>query len=1064
MLRGIIGSSIQFRYLVVVIAVALMAFGANQLRAMPVDVLPEFSPPFVEIQTEALGLSAEEVEQMITVPMEQDLLAGVAWIDTITSRSVPGLSSVLLFFEPGTDLFRARQMVSERMAQAAVGIPHVSKPPTMIQPQSSTSRFMIVGLSSQEVPLIQMSVLARWVIGPRLLGVPGVANVAIWGNRDRQLQVQVDPERLRAQGVSLQQVIETTGNALWVSPLTYLEASTPGTGGFIDTPNQRIGVWHVLPISSPEELAELPLKGAAGLRLADVARVVEGHQPLIGDGLINDGSSLLLVVEKLPGINTLEVTRGVEEALDALRPGMAGIDFDTGLFRPASFIELAVDNLTNTLLISALLVVIGLLLLLWGWRTALISAAAILVSLMAALFVLYLRGATINTMVLTGLAIALGVLIDDAIVDVDNITRHLRQRRLEGKDRSAASIVLHSTLETRSALFFATLILLLAVIPLFFLSGVGGAFFQPLTISYTLAVLASMLAAMVVTPALSVILLSGASSRGSGFPLLTRLQGGYDRVLKGIVKSKIVPSLGFIATVLVIIAAGLAASSNLGQQSLLPTFQEPYLLIDLESTPGTSQPEMGRVVARASQELRGIPGVRNVGAHVGRAVFGDQVVGINSAQIWISIDPAADNIATLAAIQETMNGYPGLKQEVTSNLQQILRGTLPGASGGQAGEDVTVRIYGENHQALRGLADQVRQKISAVEGVADLQVKLPVEEPTLQIRVDLAAAQRYGIKPGDVRRAASTLLSGIQVGSLFEEQKIFDVVVWGTPAIRRNLTDVRELLIETPAGGHVRLEEVADIQIAPAPAIIQRSGISPYLDVAFNVSGRNSNAVIGDVRAALREIDYPLEYHTEVLADFAERQTAQRSLLTAALVAVIGIFLLLHAVSGNWRLAFLTLLALPGALAGGVLTMILISGGLITLGMLGGLLTVFGIAVRNGVLLIRRCQQLEDEEGELFGPDLVLHGARERMIPVLTTALITALAFLPMLFTGSVAGTEILHPMSITILGGLVTSTLFNLFVIPALYLLFGASHEVALDLHLTEPGDVVAGDAVSGD
>src|SRR3990170_2747930 len=314
MMEWIIRTSIQFRFLVIVIAAALMAFGITQLRNMPVDVLPEFNPPFVEIQTEALGLSAEEVEQMITVPMEQDLLAGVAWLDVIRSESVPGLSSVLVYFEPGTDLYRAGQMVAERFSQAAVVLPHVSKPPTMIQPLSSTSRFLIVGLSSDDLSLIQMSVLARWVIGPRLMGVPGVAHVAIWGQRERQLQVLVDPERLRAQGVTLEQVVETTGNALWVSSLSFLEASTPDTGGFIDTPNQRLGVWHVLPISSPEDLAAVPVEGTS-LILRDVAEVVEDHQPLIGDAVVNDSPNLLLVVEKLPGVNTLEVTREVEAAL-----------------------------------------------------------------------------------------------------------------------------------------------------------------------------------------------------------------------------------------------------------------------------------------------------------------------------------------------------------------------------------------------------------------------------------------------------------------------------------------------------------------------------------------------------------------------------------------------------------------------------------------------------------------------------------------------------------------------------------------------------------------------------
>lgn len=385
-MRSIVRASLQFRYLVLIVAGVMMLSGILQLRNMPVDVLPEFSPPFVEIQTEALGLSAEEVEQMITVPMEQDLLAGVAWLDVIRSESVPGLSSVLVYFEPGTDLYRARQMVSERLAQAAVGIPHVSKPPAMIQPTSSASRFMIVGLSSSKLSLIDMGVLARWTIGPRLLAVPGVANVAIWGSRDRQLQVLVDPEKLLAQEVSLGQIIETTGNALWVSSLSFLEASSPGTGGFIDTPNQRLGIWHVLPISSPEDLAKVPVDGTS-LTLADVSTIVEDHQPLIGDAVVNDGSNLLLVIEKLPGTNTLDVTKGVESALAALKPGFAEIEFDATIFRPASFIEMAIANITRSMVVGALLAILALGILFYGLRTALISFLAIPVSLIAALYV-----------------------------------------------------------------------------------------------------------------------------------------------------------------------------------------------------------------------------------------------------------------------------------------------------------------------------------------------------------------------------------------------------------------------------------------------------------------------------------------------------------------------------------------------------------------------------------------------------------------------------------------------------------------------------------------------------
>jgi Cu/Ag efflux pump CusA len=421
--------------------------------------------------------------------------------------------------------------VGERIAQSAVGLPHVSKPPTMIQPLSSASRFMIVGLSSQELSLIDLSVLARWTIAPRLMGVPGVAHVAIWGNRDRQLQVLVDPKQLQAQGVTLEQVVETTGNALWVSPLTFLEASSPGTGGFIDTPNQRLGVWHVLPISSAEELSQVPVDGADGLLLSDVAQVVEDHQPLIGDAVINDSPNLLIVIEKLPEVNTLEVTRDVDAALAALQPGLPGVQFDTSIFRPATFIEMAIANITQALVIAAVLIVLALGFFLHGWRTALISLLAILASLLAALGVLYLRGATLNSMVLAGLAIALGLIIDDAVVDVENILRRLRQNRQEGGIRSAENVILGAAAEMRGALFFATLVTLLAVLPLFFVEGMYGEIFRPLMVSYTLAVLAAMASALTVTPALSLILLSGRKLELSESPLASRLQRSYDRML-----------------------------------------------------------------------------------------------------------------------------------------------------------------------------------------------------------------------------------------------------------------------------------------------------------------------------------------------------------------------------------------------------------------------------------------------------------------------------------------------------------------------------------------------------
>ena len=473
MMRWIVGTSIQIRFLILLLALVLVTFGITQLSDMPVDVYPEFNPPMVEIQTEALGLPAGEVESLITVPMEADLLNGVAWLDQIYSESVNGLSSILLVFEPGTDPIEARQMVQERLTQA-FALPNVSKPPVMLQPLSTTSRVMMVGLSSQELSLIDMGVLARWTITPRLMGVPGVANVAIWGQREWQLQVQVDPELLQAEGVTLDQIIATAGEALWVSPLSFLEASSPGTAGWIDTPNQRLSIMHILPISSAEDLARVPIIGSEGLLLGDVTRVVEDHQPLIGDAALDGGPGLLLVIEKFPGANTLEVTKGIEAAFELMRPGLAGIEIDTNVFRPANYIELAANHLITIMIISIVFGVVILGAFFFEWRSALISLIASMLSLAIAVFILNMRGASLNVLVLAGLVMAFSIVIDDAIVDVENIAQHFRQHRRNKSTKSPIAILLEASLEMRGPLTFGLLIILASMVPVFSIQDLPG--------------------------------------------------------------------------------------------------------------------------------------------------------------------------------------------------------------------------------------------------------------------------------------------------------------------------------------------------------------------------------------------------------------------------------------------------------------------------------------------------------------------------------------------------------------------------------------------------------------
>ncbi len=1042
MMRWIVESSLKYRLVVVAVAVAIMAAGVRQLSEMPVDVLPEFTPTMVEIQTEALGLSAPEVEQLITVPMEQDLLNGVAWLDDIRSESMPGLSRIQLIFEPGTDIMRARQVVQERLTEAHA-LPQVSRPPQMIQPLSSLSRVMMARLSSDEVSPIDMSVIAHWTIKPRLLGVPGVANVAIWGERNRQLQVQVDPERLRENGVSLLDIIETTGNALWVSPLTFLEASTPGTGGFIDTPNQRLGIQHLLPIKTADDLAQIPMiaddVGVDGdvqvLRLADVATVVEDHQPLIGDNISGNGDGdLLLVIEKFPDANTLKVTEGVEAALAALAPGLSGIEIDTSVYRPASSIDTALGNLGAALLVGAFLLVLVIAAFSYDWRSTVVIAVAIPLSLIAAGLVLYLRGATFNTVILTGFVVALVALVGDAVTPVHAIRRRLQQRPQDALATSSADVVRRAVLETRGPLVYATLIGLLALLPVLFVGftwGLPNSFFEPLALSYALALLASIAVALTVTPALALLLLRNAPLDRRESPLVYHLQHRYDLVLARIV-GRPRWALGIWGA---LVALGLAVLPLTGN-AMLPSLQDRDLLTHWEGAPGTSLPEMNRVTGLAVQELQAIPGVRNVGAHVGRAITSDQSTDVNGGEIWVNLDPAADHQAAVTAVQEVVDGFPGLDREVLTYSDERLREILSGSS-----DAVVVRLYGRDLDILRTKGEEVRTLIGGIEGVADPHVSALTEEPNVEIEVDLAKAQEAGVKPGDVRRAAATLLSGMEVGNLFEDQKVFEVVVWGAPETRHSVTSVRELLIDTPGGEHVRLGDVADVRVAPSVNSITHQGVFRYIDVGADVVGRDPSAVSGDIAQALEGVQFPLEYHAEILGDYAAQQAEEQKLLGFAIAALIGIYLLLQAAFGSWRLAAAVFLALPAALAGGLVAALAVDG-VISLGALAGLLGVFLLTARNALVLMNSYLQTERDEGEPFHPALVLRGARERVAPVVTTAVATGLALLPLVGPAPVLGNEVVRSAVVVILGGLVTATIVSLLVLPPLFLAFAPSSQ----------------------
>jgi CzcA family heavy metal efflux pump len=1030
-MRWAVRSSLRYRYLVVVLGALTMALGIVTLPDNRVDVFPEFAPPRVVIQTACLGLSTSDVEQLVTVPLEQ-AFAGLGGLDDMRSRSVPQLSSVELIFSPDVDMLRARQLVAERMVAVSAALPTWAAPPVMLAPVSATGRAMQIGMTSKDHSVIEMSMTAYWTIRARLLQVPGVANVALWNERLQMMTVQVDPSAMDERDVSLDEVMEATSDAVDSGLLRFSAGSIIGTGGMVETPNQRLPVRNVLPIITPADLAQVPVQsaGTAGgpVRLGDIAQVKEDHQPLIGDAIINDGQGLLLVVEKLPWANTVEMTRGVEDVIHSLEPGLPGVHFDTTIFQQANFIELAIHNLTQALVLGFLLVVVILGLFLFEWRVALVSLITIPLSLMATLLVLHWMGQTVNTMILAGLVIALGAVVDDAIIDVENIVRRLRQHRRAGVSRtSTGSVILEASLEVRSPIVFATLIIVAAAIPVFLLQGLTGAFFRPLALSYTLAIVASMVVALTITPALTLILLRNTPIERRESPLVRVLQRGYTAVLRRTVRR---PRWTFVAA-LVITALGSVIAPTLGQ-SLFPHFKEPDFLIHWVTQPGTSDAEMERTTTEVSVALRQIPGVHNFGAHIGQAFLGEEVAGVNLGENWVSVDPSVDYDATLDAIEQLTNEYPGLFRETQTYLDERIEEVV---SGGK--EPIVVRVIGPELDVLREKAAEINSIMADVAGTVDHHVDISTDVPQLQVEVDLEKAATYGLKPGDVRRAAATLVAGEEVGDIFREGRAYDTVVWSIPSARDSVEAFTNLKIDTPTGDRVRIGDVADVSMRSTPNSIEREDGTRRLDVSTNVEGRDLGSVVQDLEQRLEEVDFPRGYHAEVLGEYEERQAAQQRLLTTAVIAVALILVLLQASLGGWRPALLVFLTLPFALVGGVIAA-WGTGGILSIGSLVGFFTVFGIAARNGILLINHAQHLEREEGETFGVEMVIRAARERLSPILMTSLATGLALVPLVVLGDRPGHEIEYPLAVVILGGLLTSTLLNLFVTPVLYLRYG--------------------------
>jgi len=1022
MIKWIVSAALRFSRLVVAAAIGILGVGLYQLHNAAVDVYPEFEPPDIQIQAEALGLSAQEVEQLITVPIEQDLLNGIPWVQNIRSRSMPGLSAIDLQFEPGTDLLAARQLTQERMSQAKA-LPNVGTPPLMIQPTSSTSRVAMIAMRSGTVSEIQMSVLAKWQIRPRLMSIPGVANVSVWGMRDRQLQVQVDPQRLQSRKVTLTQLIESTGNALWVSPLSFVEASTPGTGGFVETPNQRLGVQHIQPIATPDQLANVAVEGTqTPLRIGDVANVTEDHQPLIGDASLDGTPSLMLVIERYPNANAAQVAHDVDEALEAMAPGLAGIDIDANVYRPDSYMNTALRHLGVAGLVSGLLLVVSVGLLFVSWRVVLIPLVAVPLSLVSAAWVLHLRGETLTTITLLGLATATAVVVDDVVGDVAAI----RSRQLAaGPEQPPLSSVIGDLVSARRGPLLVALVMsVLVLAPVLAIGGVSNAFSWPLAATYVLATVASLVVALIVTPALAVLLLRDGRQHLRAGPLDRWIRAGADRFVAPAIGKPGWVALGAGVLAVAAILVGTLTPSG----PVLPTLQDRNVLVRVQGAPGTALPEMNRITSAVAAEMRNAPGIESAGAHVGRAITSDEIVDVDAGEIWLTVAPDADYKATLAGIRDIATGYPGLRTSVRTYAEDRVAATRD-----KLGNELAVRVYGQDFATLRDTADDVSRMLTTVPGVLSPKVEPQVIEPTLQIEVNLPAAQRHGLRPGDVRREATTLISGLPVGNLYEEQKVFDVVVWGGPQIRRSLSDLEALRIDTPSGQQVRLGDVATVRIAPDPVAIDHNSVSRSLDVTAVVKGRSAADVAQEVTSRLRGMSFPYEYHAEVLGDAAQQQANHVRVAAIAAVVILLSFLILQAATGSWGLAAALLVTLPVAVVGGVLIAPLV-GGIFSIGVLAALFAVLALAIRQALVFIRRTREL-GAEPEATPTEAVRQAVREFAPSVIGVALIMAAIMVAPAVMGTTAGLEAFHPFAVSMLAGLVTATLVSLIAVPAFYL-----------------------------
>jgi len=1018
--------------IVLALALALVVYGLAALGSAKYDVFPEFAPPTVTVQTEAPGLNPEQVEVLVTQAVEV-ALGGLPGLASLRSTSIQGLSVVSAGFGPGSDIYRARQLVNERLAALGARLPPGVSPPAMTALTSSTSSVLLVGLTSPTRSPMELRTLADWRLRLRLLAAPGVGEVLIYGGEVRSIRIQVRPQDLIRFRLGLDDVLAAARRATGVRG-----------AGFVDTANQRIAVQTEGQSLTPEAVARTVLinEGGASVVLGDVADVADGPEPAIGAALVDGRPGVLMMVGAQVGANTLDVTARVEAALAELRPGLErdGIALRTDLFRPADFVAQATGNVMRTLALGGVLVVVVLFVFLLDWRSALISASAIPLSLLGAVLVLGAFGQSLNTMTLGGLAIAIGEVVDDAVIGIENAARRLRENARLGSPRSARAVVRDAILEVRVSVVYATVAVLLVFLPVLALSGVPGRLFGPLALAYVLAVLASLAVALTVTPALAGLLLAGrgfGSSRHRSSrdgpsrdpPLMRTLRGAYAGWLR---RTGTRPRLVLAASLIVTGASAVLAIGFGG--SFLPDLREGHLILHMATAPGTGLQESLRLGARVAAGLKAVPGVRAVAQQTGRAEAGYDLGGPHDSEIHIDLEPGLDGAAqerAEAGIRALTAATPGaafsLKTFLAERIEEVVSGfTAP----------VVVSVYGADLDRIEAVARDVARELAEVRGAADVQLRSQAGLPQITVSLRPNDLRHWGLDAVGVLEIVRTAYQGDVVGQAYEGNAVFNVVVVLDPAVRRRVATLGDLPLRTRSGVYIRLAQVADVYETAGRYAVGHVGAQRVRAVTANVTGRD---VVSFTEAARRKIAREVSLPSGVDIGFggaAETQArAGRDLALSAGLAGLGIVLLLSLVIGTSANLALVLVNTPFAFVGGVWA-VAATGGVVSLGSIVGFVTLFGISLRNTIMMIARYEHLV-AEGRPWCAATAIEGAGDRLVPILMTSLVTGLGLLPLALGAGEPGREIEGPMAIVILGGLVSSTLLNLAVLPILALRF---------------------------